>query len=62
MENKIKAGDVVRLKSGGCKMTVQYLVNDNSGRERAMCTWSHEPSNEIKSLDIVTLALDVIPH
>jgi len=32
----IQAGDVVQLKSGGPKMTVSKLINENKG---ARCKW-----------------------
>jgi len=35
-----KAGDVVRLKSGGPPMTIDNVVNDEfSGDRIASCTW-----------------------
>ena len=33
---EFKVGDVVRLKSGGPKMTVDYFDSDT---ERALCVW-----------------------
>lgn len=37
-KNEIKAGDVVTLKSGGPKMTVEEVVVDQ-GRTICPCTW-----------------------
>jgi len=38
MNDKIKAGDVVELKSGGPEMTVDS-IGDHQGIESAFCTW-----------------------
>lgn len=38
MDEEIKAGDVVQLKSGGPLMTVN-TVGDNYGTKTAWCAW-----------------------
>jgi uncharacterized protein YodC (DUF2158 family) len=38
MPNEIKVGDVVQLKSGGPRMTVNSIGNDN-GVMSAWCSW-----------------------
>ncbi|WP_311754780.1 YodC family protein [Proteus terrae] len=42
MLNKFNSGDVVRLKSGGPKMTVE----GNSGTGDAICSWYDESKGE----------------
>jgi uncharacterized protein YodC (DUF2158 family) len=39
MENEFKVGDVVRLNSGGPRMTIVRLFEDTDGDQRATCTW-----------------------
>ena len=39
MANEIKAGGVVKLKSGGPKMTVEAVFRDAGGRMCVRCTW-----------------------
>ena len=34
-----KAGDTIRLKSGGPPMTVEKIESDATGKPRAYCTW-----------------------
>jgi uncharacterized protein YodC (DUF2158 family) len=38
MNETLKAGDVVQLKSGGPLMTVNFVENEG-GAEIAACTW-----------------------
>jgi uncharacterized protein YodC (DUF2158 family) len=45
MADEIKAGDVVRLKSGGPKMTVQK-VEPWDGATRAWCEWFINDRNQ----------------
>lgn len=39
MESNLQVGDVVRVKSGGPKMTIAYLEKDNKGNTIVTCTW-----------------------
>jgi len=41
MENDLKVGDVVQLKSGGPKMTIEGIGKYGMGatRDRAKCLW-----------------------
>jgi uncharacterized protein YodC (DUF2158 family) len=39
MSNQFKPGDVVVLKSGGPKMTVESVGNAFGGTERVWCVW-----------------------
>ena len=41
--DKIKEGDVVELKSGGCHMTVSAVYKDRAKKENATCRW-HDTS------------------
>lgn len=36
---KLKAGDVVQLKSGGPKMTIQWIGKDYGDVIMALCQW-----------------------
>lgn len=53
--SEIKAGDVVKLKSGGVSMTVEKIRRDNG---KAMCVWFVE--GEIKSFDFAPEALTIV--
>jgi uncharacterized protein YodC (DUF2158 family) len=37
--NDIKAGQIVQLKSGGPRMTVESLFNDVHGKRCVKCVW-----------------------
>ncbi|HCT5801646.1 YodC family protein [Acinetobacter nosocomialis] len=50
--SNIKAGDVVKLKSGGIPMTVERIRRDN---EKAVCVWILD--GEVKSYDFSVEAL-----
>jgi uncharacterized protein YodC (DUF2158 family) len=56
MTEKLKKGDVVRLKSGGPLMTVQQ-VEDRPGLQAVHCVWfsSHNPSPLTNVFDGTTL-------
>jgi len=56
MEDQIKAGSVVQLKSGGPKMTVAFVENDN-GEQVAACTWFANDKKERSRFPVVTLKL-----
>jgi uncharacterized protein YodC (DUF2158 family) len=47
-ESVFSVGDVVRLKSGGPKMTVSHVGNDAHGRPGVWCTWAVEPDGGFK--------------
>ena len=36
---KIKPGDIVYLKSGGPRMTVEKEISDNDKEKRFLCKW-----------------------
>lgn len=60
MTDKIKKGDVVKLKSGGPAMTV-YDVGNHLGTESAFCTWfenktKHDDAFPLEILDVVTVS------
>ena len=38
MDEQFKVGDVVRLKSGGPKMTIT-AIGDHLGEQKAWCSW-----------------------
>jgi uncharacterized protein YodC (DUF2158 family) len=42
MHVEFKKGDIVRLKSGGPKMTVEDVVEDMGGDLSVYCTWFDE--------------------
>lgn len=52
-ESKITHGLVVRLKSGGPKMTAKYLKNGDW-----ICTWFHE--NEMREGSFDELQLEIV--
>jgi len=52
----IKAGDVVRLKSGGPAMTVE-----STDGKTAMCRWFHDKKAESRNFQVVALELDDEP-
>jgi len=41
---EIKAGQIVQLKSGGPKMTVESLFNDVHGKRCVKCVWFSQNS------------------
>lgn len=51
----VKAGDVVKLKSGGTSMTVERIRGDNG---KAVCVWFVD--GEIKTYDFSIEALRTI--
>ncbi|QPI18144.1 hypothetical protein POP15_096 [Pectobacterium phage POP15] len=57
--SNIKAGDVVRLKSGGQLMAVRRLDKSFSytseGEEVAVCQWFHEGELKTKSIAVAIL-------
>ncbi|CAA0258548.1 YodC family protein [Acinetobacter baumannii] len=52
--SNIKAGDVVKLQSGGIPMTVEKIRKDNG---KAVCVWILD--GEVKSYDFAVEALVV---
>ncbi len=51
MPDTISPGDVVRLKSGGPEMTVDWVE-----KEKACCTWFSGPKPETKAFPLTSLA------
>ena len=39
MGDELKVGDVVEIKSGGAKMTVQEIDSYGGTNEKALCVW-----------------------
>lgn len=58
--NKPKAGDIVRLKSGGPKMTVDDIIAPSNMPESARCVWfdGNERKSQVFSLDSLVLVAD----
>ena len=56
--NEFKAGDVVRLKSGGPRMTVKWSGKTMTIEEGVCCTWFEQPKNVLKEevFEAITLA------
>jgi uncharacterized protein YodC (DUF2158 family) len=46
MSDEIKPGDVVRVKSGGPKMTVTEVGQDSYGSMKVWCEWFDEKTNK----------------
>jgi uncharacterized protein YodC (DUF2158 family) len=46
---KIKVGDIVRLKSGGPKMTVERILWYKDGDGQILCTWYNSLWAKIES-------------
>jgi uncharacterized protein YodC (DUF2158 family) len=56
MTDKIRKGDVVRLRSGGSPMTVDK-IEPSDGEEIALCSWFYEGNRQsdrflLDSLDL----------
>jgi hypothetical protein len=56
MENEIKAGDVVTLKSGGTPMTVECLGSGPAGAASAHVIWAM-PGKDLAKSVIAVIAL-----
>ncbi|WP_286883400.1 MULTISPECIES: YodC family protein [Sphingobacterium] len=52
---EIKVGDVVQLKSGGVKMTVEEITEDQDNKTLVTCCWFN--GGEYKSEKIYLVAL-----
>lgn len=57
MSQEIKAGSIVRLKSGSPSMTVAYLGEVN-GRASAWCDWFDKTKKENGTFPVTSLELD----
>ncbi len=49
----LKVGDVVRLKSGGIRMTVSKLFKSPEGREMVQCTWFDKKTREHRAAFVI---------
>jgi uncharacterized protein YodC (DUF2158 family) len=58
MSRRFASGDVVQLKSGGPKMTLQYYVNDN----RVVCAWFEGAEHKTAAFAPDTLKLYEEPN
>ena len=56
--NEIKAGDTVRLKSGGPLMTVSRLFDSTEGMIKAHCDWFEGNKHMSGSFPINSLKLE----
>ena len=54
MPDEIKAGDVVKLKSGGPKMTVSWVA-DELGTLTAGCTWFVKDQKQFDKFPVTSL-------
>jgi len=54
-ENKFKIGDVVRLKSGGPRMTVR--LSNYIGLEQVLCDWFYKGENKSAIFNIQMLEI-----
>ena len=50
MMNQIKAGDVVRMKSGGAPMTVEFMVPSVAGSWAAQVIWMTSQAEKMQTL------------
>jgi uncharacterized protein YodC (DUF2158 family) len=50
MKGAFSTGDIVQLKSGGPKMTINYVDKDILGRDCASCEWF--VNDEIETLKV----------
>jgi len=58
MSSEIKPGDVVRLKSGGPKMTVQKIGEYMAVGHGAQCVWFDGNKESTKVFGLAALAKD----
>ena len=54
-QNKIKAGDVVQLKSGGAIMTVEEIEEREEGNPYATCSWFDEKKIHREKIYVIAL-------
>lgn len=48
-EERLRAGQVVRLRSGGPAMTIEYYSRDNGSEQEVSCIWFDESSHRLSS-------------
>jgi uncharacterized protein YodC (DUF2158 family) len=55
MADGVKVGDVVELKSGGPKMTVETIEDYGAGHEQAFCVWFEKTKRNDAIFELLTL-------
>lgn len=65
---KIRPGNIVRLKSGGPRMTVEDVGDDGEGTKSASCTWYNGGNSDengcagmVENRSFNTMCLVVVP-
>jgi uncharacterized protein YodC (DUF2158 family) len=53
--SELKVGDIVQLKSGGPKMTVDRIFKDAFGAMAARCSWFEENKPMTQSFPLTSL-------
>ena len=48
-DEQLQAGQVVRLRSGGPTMTIEYYSRDNGSEQEVSCIWFDESSHKLSS-------------
>lgn len=49
LDEQLRAGQVVRLRSGGPAMTMEYYSRDNGSEQEVSCIWFDENSHKLSS-------------
>jgi len=61
MANELRVGDVVRLKSGSPKMTIEgigdYSLMGVAGHDQAKCVWFEGPKRHSEVFEFATLEI-----
>jgi len=55
MADEFKVGDVVELKSGGPKMTIEVIDDYGTGHKQARCVWFDKAKREATIFEFATL-------
>ena len=55
MPDQFKPGDVIKLKSGGPRMTVTQVGNNFLGSQKVWCDWLEESKKMTGSFDPTTV-------
>ena len=58
MEKELKAGDVVKMKSGSVEMTITDIFKGHNGQDAAKCYW--QDAGKVHYETIPTIALEKI--